>query len=242
MVKTMNLQLFNRLFVVICGVLLLTGQTVDAAAAKKPVKKSSTCVRCKSKAEGVDKSAAARANSWVGTIIGVNFGEHSIVITEATALDHIKKFAQRSVRVTSDTELFKDGDPVAFADLDVGQRVTAQGSYDAKKRIVTADRIDIGVKTVAIVPKSEKISASQVFSASEDAPNSFKRTIQMGSAGAEVLALQKILIDRGYLPNHGVKTGTFGPQTREALKKFQAAAGLPTTGIAGPQTRAVLNK
>lgn len=117
--------------------------------AKKPVKKAvvkktnaATCVKCKSVAEGADKSAAARATSWSGTVIGINDGEHSYVVTEGTKLDHIKAFAQRSVRVTSGTELVHNGQVFDFSQLDVGARVTVWGEYNSAKRIITATRVE----------------------------------------------------------------------------------------------------
>ncbi len=196
----------------------------------------------RSRAEGADRTAAARASEWTGTIIGVNFGEHSVVITEGTKLDHIKKFAQRSVKVTSDSQVFKNGEFAAFEDLDVGQRITVSGSYNAKSRIVTAERVDIGVR-VAAVP-AEKPKAAAV----SDVPAAPKRVLishnlQTGSSGSEVVALQKILIAKKMLvmPS-GTKLGTFGAQTKTALQKYQKSVGLPATGAVGPQTRAKLNK
>jgi hypothetical protein len=196
----------------------------------------------KSKAEGADRTAAARASEWTGTIIGVNFGEHSVVITEGTALDHIKKFAQRSVKVTSDSQVFKNGEFAAFEDLDVGQRITVSGSYNATSRIVTADRVDIGVRVAAVPAAKPKAAAVS------DTPVAAKkvliaRNLQVGSSGADVIALQKILIAKKFLvmPS-GAKLGTFGVQTKTALQKYQKAMGISATGSVGPQTRTKLNK
>jgi len=211
------------------GLLLLQALPAQAATAK-------------SKAEGADRTAAAKAAEWTGTVIGVNFGEHSVVITEGVLLDHIKKFAQRSVKFTSDSEIFKNGDLASFEDLDVGQRITVRGSYNAAKRIVTADRVDIGTR-VAAVPAAKPQAA-----AVSDAPVVAKkvliaRNIQVGSSGADVIALQKILIAKKFLAMpSGAKLGTFGVQTKTALQKYQKAVGLPATGSVGPQTRTKLNK
>lgn len=211
------------------GILLLQAPVVQAATVK-------------SKAEGADRTAAAKAAQWTGTIIGVNFGEHSVVITEGTALDHIKKFAQRSVKVTSDSQVFKNGEFAAFEDLDVGQRITVSGSYNAKSRIVTADRVDIGTRVAAVPaakPKAAAVSDTPVVAKKV----LLARNVQVGSSGADVVALQKLLIAKKFLvmPS-GVKLGTFGVQTKAALQKYQKAVGLPATGAVGPQTRAKLNK
>ncbi len=68
------------------------------------------------------------------------------------------------------------------------------------------------------------------------------------SEGAEVSLLQKILVQEGFLTGDSV-TGYFGPVTEAALKKFQAAhylvtSGTPTStgyGATGPLTRDLLN-
>ncbi|MFZ4109880.1 MAG: TIGR02594 family protein [Polymorphobacter sp.] len=52
--------------------------------------------------------------------------------------------------------------------------------------------------------------------------------------------LQTDLIAAGFNP--GAIDGAAGPQTRAALRAFQAAHGLVPDGIAGPRTRAMLGK
>lgn len=222
-----NFHLAVLVFVI--GGLLFQSTAVHAATAR-------------SKAEGADRTAAARASEWTGTVIGVNFGDHSVVITEGTALDHIKKFAQRSVKVTSDSQVFKNGEFAAFEDLDVGQRITVSGAYNAKSRIVTAERVDIGVRVAAVPAAKPKAAAVS------DTPVAAKkvliaRNLQIGSSGAEVIALQKILIAKKFLVMpRGAKLGTFGVQTKTALQKYQKAMGISATGSVGPQTRTKLNK
>ena len=56
----------------------------------------------------------------------------------------------------------------------------------------------------------------------------------------DVMELQKRLISLGYMS--GEPTGYFGSKTEAAVKKFQAANGLPQTGYAAKDTRAALNK
>lgn len=63
-------------------------------------------------------------------------------------------------------------------------------------------------------------------------------TLQRGSTGPEVTALQQRLQDLGFDPN-GVD-GTFGPGTESAVKAFQQANGLTVDGKVGPNTRAAL--
>ncbi len=117
-------------------------QAKKVVAKKKKV--SRVCNYCKSLAEGVDKSTAAKAAQWQGLVIGMNDGEKSLVITEAPKMNRIKAYPQRSIRITDETKIITeegwDGD---FANLDIGYKVEVRGNYDAKKRIVSATSIEI---------------------------------------------------------------------------------------------------
>lgn len=53
--------------------------------------------------------------------------------------------------------------------------------------------------------------------------------------------LQSTLQTLGFFPSTIAPTGVFGPATREAVRAFQAANGLPQVGVVGPATRAALN-
>lgn len=64
----------------------------------------------------------------------------------------------------------------------------------------------------------------------------FKTDLTFGADGADVTKLQTILIKKGYLKV--AANGHFGPSTLAALKAWQKAAGLPSTGFFGPQSRA----
>ncbi len=187
-----------------------------------------------SKAEGVDRSAAAKAASWTGTIIGINEGEHSFVITEGTKLDHITTYAQRSVRISANTDLYKNGDAVAFSNFDIGDRITVSGGYNSAKRIITATQIIAG-KTVAAAPT--KLTDSSVSNT-----NGLSRNLQVGSRGADVTWLQTFLKNNGYfkVPT-GTAFGLFGTATKMAVQAYQRAVKLPITGTVGPMTRAKLN-
>lgn len=68
----------------------------------------------------------------------------------------------------------------------------------------------------------------------------FNTNLQVGSKGNDVVALQNVLISKGYLAA-GYNTGYFGALTKAAVTKWQAAAGLPATGFFGPMSRAKLN-
>lgn len=63
-----------------------------------------------------------------------------------------------------------------------------------------------------------------------------KTVLEKGSKGAEVVALQNLLIGAGYsLPKYGAD-GDFGEETFKAVKSFQNAYGLEVDGIVGEKT------
>jgi hypothetical protein len=70
----------------------------------------------------------------------------------------------------------------------------------------------------------------------------FTRDLTVGSTGADVVALQDILISGGHLVMPaGVSKGYFGGLTQAALAKWQAAHGVaPAAGYFGPKTRAAV--
>ncbi|MDR5659416.1 spore cortex-lytic enzyme [Serpentinicella sp. ANB-PHB4] len=64
------------------------------------------------------------------------------------------------------------------------------------------------------------------------------QNIGWGSTGAEVRTIQTRLSNWGYYD--GPISGTYGPQTYEAVRLFQRRNGLTVDGIVGPQTRAAI--
>lgn len=68
----------------------------------------------------------------------------------------------------------------------------------------------------------------------------FENNLSMGMSGQDVLELQNRLKEEGYF--NVTSTGYFGPLTASAVRAYQAANGLPSVGVVGPQTRALLNQ
>lgn len=60
----------------------------------------------------------------------------------------------------------------------------------------------------------------------------------IGTSGEEILKLQKRLFELGYLTTE--PDGTFGKDTENAIKRFQAKSGFIDDGYAGPETRGLL--
>ncbi|HVU06255.1 MAG TPA: peptidoglycan-binding protein [Candidatus Paceibacterota bacterium] len=63
--------------------------------------------------------------------------------------------------------------------------------------------------------------------------------LQYHDQGEAVKSLQETLAQKGYLA--AAPNGVFGPATLAALKRFQAAHGVPATGYYGPLTQAAMN-
>ncbi len=67
----------------------------------------------------------------------------------------------------------------------------------------------------------------------------FNRSLGIGAQGADVVALQTALQQKGFLTMPpGVTYGFFGALTTTAVSNYQTSVGLPRVGIFGPLTRA----
>ncbi|MDB5194194.1 MAG: hypothetical protein JWN50_208 [Parcubacteria group bacterium] len=71
----------------------------------------------------------------------------------------------------------------------------------------------------------------------------FTRDLTVGSSGADVTALQQILVSKGYLTiPAGTAYGYFGSLTKAAVARWQASASIsPAAGYFGPISRAALS-
>lgn len=67
----------------------------------------------------------------------------------------------------------------------------------------------------------------------------FTRDLELGLEGIDVTELQKFLAADGYFAE--TPTGYFGPKTKAALMKYQAARNIRQTGVLGPITRAAFS-
>ena len=64
------------------------------------------------------------------------------------------------------------------------------------------------------------------------------QTLRLGSTGADVKALQRKLVDKGFNP--GAIDGKFGNGTQAAVMAYQRSEGLLADGVVGPRTRGML--
>jgi len=104
-----------------------------------------------------------------------------------------------------------------------------------------------GPKTLAAVNEFQRSVGLEVTNSVDEATAiavgttvSAMTGLAFGSKGDSVASLQEALISAGYAPKGGAD-GSFGPATEASLRAFQAAAGLPVTGIADEVTVARLS-
>lgn len=79
------------------------------------------------------------------------------------------------------------------------------------------------------------------------APSPFLTNYQLYDRGEDIRSLQQLFYTQGIVVSQsgpgssGNETSIFGLHTYQALKEFQSAHGLPTTGFFGSLTRAIIN-
>jgi N-acetylmuramoyl-L-alanine amidase len=89
-----------------------------------------------------------------------------------------------------------------------------------------------GGLTAGTVSSAGAVTGSAVHAAVEP------RVLRIGMTGADVLALQRRLVQLHYVP--GSLNGVFGSSTFHAVVTFQKVNGLTRDGVVGPITRAKL--
>ena len=96
-------------------------------------------------------------------------------------------------------------------------------------------------RTVSVKnPDTDTEKADKKIDLSQFIPSS-DNTLASPQSSEDVKSIQRELNKLGLLDESSI-TGIYGPLTTEAVKKFQADNGLPTTGFVGPLTRAKLEE
>ena len=111
----------------------------------------------------------------------------------------------------------------------------ASGKYIADGQF-SSSAVDRQCGAMPILKRMMELDASISFDGSGDirvAP-AMAGLLQIGSIGVEVQQLQTALNGLGF--NAGEVDGEFGPNTQAAVRQFQAARGLPVTGVADRTT------
>ena len=117
----------------------------------------------------------------------------------------------------------------------------ATGYYGKKtEQAVKAFQEAAGLTADGVVGSGTKAklfsdSAPRVTSATKTTTTTASTSLKQGMSGSEVTAMQKRLIELGYMDAKA--TGYFGKQTERALKAFQQAVGLTPDGVFGEVTK-----
>lgn len=99
----------------------------------------------------------------------------------------------------------------------------------------------------ALLAQIQALQAQLAAAQGGASTTTFTSNLTVGSKGAEVTALQNLLISANKGPKAAAlaavgATGYFGPLTKAALAEYQAAVGIsPASGYFGPITRAYVN-
>jgi peptidoglycan hydrolase-like protein with peptidoglycan-binding domain len=164
--------------------------------------------------------------------------------------------ATQATKPTQTTVASKRSDPNFLAKGDEGEevrvlqeRLRVAGYYygsstgifgsitqEAVKRFQQAYKLDAdGV----VGPETQRRLPASGIGYGEDTPKrSNDDKLQIGDRGEAVRVVQEQLIKAGYL--EGEPNGNYGPYTADAVRRFQTANYLASSGVAGPTTRAKL--
>ncbi len=132
--------------------------------------------------------------------------------------------------VNSETNKFGAGTRTALIKFQVANSITPATGY-------------FGQATRAFVTSMSGVTQTEAPASTPTAPKETKvisavRDLTAGMQGADVTALQTLLIAQGFPLASGL-TGYFGAQTRAALSGYQTKVGIiPSTGRFGDKTRA----
>ncbi len=108
---------------------------------------------------------------------------------------------------------------------------------------ISAQTVDVAALQAQIAQLQALIAQLQGGGEQQSQCYRFNNNLSIGSTGADVTELQKVLVAKGYLvmPT-GVAYGSFDLLVQVAVSKWQVAAGIsPATGYVGPVSRAALN-
>ena|GEM_PF-1483521 len=152
-----------------------------------------------------------------------------IIDDKSATLAFVVRSIQLFHRTDDATTVFTSDDGLAHLNL-----ITCEGVWNRvndsypERRVVFTDALP--AENGAAVGMPEK------------SPNTaFLRSLEIGTQGADVAALQSILVQKGFLrmPS-GVSYGYFGALTRAAVIEYQTSVALPANGIFDALTRTEL--
>lgn len=171
------------------------------------------------RAAGIDRRAAYESTSWgLGQVMGAHWAwlgyrnVEALVHEARSGLAGQLRLMARFIDRSGLADPLRRKDWVAFARGYNGPAFARNG-YDRK--------LAVAYRRYAKAPASPATST----------------TLRLGMSGTSVKDLQQALTAAGFQVH---ADGIFGPRTRDAVRRFQAASGLLVDGIAGPATRSAL--
>ncbi len=159
-------------------------------------------------------------------------------------------------KTTQNTVATKRSDPNLLTKGDEGEevrvlqeRLRVAGYYNGNSNGIFGSITEEGVKRFQqaykldadgiVGPETERKLPLTGIGNGEDTPKgSNDGQLKIGDRGEGVRVVQEQLIKAGYL--EGEPNGYYGPNTTDAVRRFQTANYLASSGVAGPTTRAKL--
>ncbi|MEK7644480.1 MAG: peptidoglycan-binding protein, partial [Patescibacteria group bacterium] len=117
---------------------------------------------------------------------------------------------------------------------------TTTGGIATEKVSITLTGTGTGVSVNPVVYGSSGQATSKSVAGAVSGLGQFTKRLGLNSRGADVVRLQKLLRQLGYF-TYPSDTGTYGPATGAAVRKFQKANGISQVGVVGPATLEALN-
>jgi len=195
-----------------------------------------------------------KLESWRGTSVDTQANKPVVVNTQTEA----KKPTQNTEakKPTQTTVATKRSNPNLLARGDEGEevrvlqeRLRVAGYYNGNSNGIFGSITEEGVKRFqqaykldadgVVGPETERKLPLTGIGNGEDTPKrSNDGQLKIGDRGEAVRVVQEQLIKAGYL--EGEPNGYYGPNTTDAVRRFQTANYLASSGVAGPTTRAKL--
>jgi peptidoglycan hydrolase-like protein with peptidoglycan-binding domain len=122
--------------------------------------------------------------------------------------------------------------------LDTGNSGASAGTIDDIEGTIGGGALPTDLEALPATYGSAESTEDGPTTASVSSNRTAGRVLREGVSGADVAAIQRSLAAAGFTP--GPADGFMGSRTTAAVKRFQAAKGLPVDGEIGPRTRAGL--